>query len=133
MTTLEKIKVQSLSWNSDTEPENFWMFINSMDALVEATEGGSRLVSMCDSKLGRVKHNAKLTPSFISDDPDFAPTNAAGAQPVAPDAEGTGEGEATTGDTGDVTSLGSGGSHFSLGRHWESYEDFPDGVKELDR
>ena len=52
MTTLEKIKVQSLSWNSDTDPENFWMFINSMDALVEATEGGSRLVSMCDSKLG---------------------------------------------------------------------------------
>jgi len=109
-----------------------------MDALVDATEGGSRLVRMIDSKLSRVRHNAKLTPSFIADDPDFAPSNAAGIV-TTPRAEPQGESgdEEMSGEVGesrDNSSMVSGGSgHFSLGKHWEAYVDLPEAVKELDR
>ena len=73
MASLDKFKLSAVTWDSDKEPKNFHLWLENIGSLVRATEHGDLLEDMLDSKLGRVKTAATSVPSFILNDPDFAP------------------------------------------------------------
>ena len=71
MASLDKYKLHNNTWDSDTNPSGFWEFMFLMSATVRAIKWGSVLEDYIDVKLGRVQQHAVMTPSFITDDPDF--------------------------------------------------------------
>ena len=68
--SLEKFKLTAVAWDSDKDPGGYHLWIENFGSMVRATEHGSLLEDMLDSKLGRVKV-AKSVPSFLLQDPDF--------------------------------------------------------------
>ena len=71
MASLDKYKLSSVTWDSDKEPGRFVQFMMLMSAMVRAIANGSAIEGFLDKKLGRQKHIAVSTPSFLSDDPEF--------------------------------------------------------------
>ena len=126
MAQLEKFKLTAVLWDSDKEPRQFFVWLENMGCLVRATEYGNFLEDMLDSKLRRAKVNVQAVPSFLLDDPDFAPRPREAAVRE----------EATSGDTTSGSTGGAAGSaatgHFSLGQHSLAYDDLPQEAKTLD-
>ena len=126
MAQLEKFKLSAVLWDSDKDPRQFFVWLENFGSLVRATEHGNVLEDMLDSKLRRAKVNRQAVPSFLLEDPDFAP------RPL----EAAASQEATTGDSTSGSTGGAAGSaasgHFSLGRHSIAYDDLPDEAKSLD-
>ena len=91
MASLDKYKLHNNTWDSDTNPSGFWEFMFLMSATVRAIKWGSILEDYIDVKLGRTQQHAVMTPSFITDDPDFD-------MPSRP--EGSDGEEVSSGDTG---------------------------------
>ena len=79
MASLDKYKLHNNTWDSDTNPSGFWEFMFLMSATVRAIKWGSILEDYIDVKLGRVQQHAVMTPSFITDDPDFDMPSTQGA------------------------------------------------------
>ena len=73
MASLYKYKLAQNQWDSDKNPTGFWEFMYLMSSTVRAIAYGSILEDYLDAKLGRVTQHAVMTPSFITDDPDFGP------------------------------------------------------------
>ena len=53
--SLEKFKLTAVAWDSDKDPGGYHLWIENFGSMVRATEHGSLLEDMLDSKLGRVK------------------------------------------------------------------------------
>ena len=73
MTSLEKFKLSVVTWDSDKDPSGFANWMDTMSALVRATEDGPPLEDFLDRKLNRRRQQRITIPSFIMDDDDFAP------------------------------------------------------------
>ena len=71
MASLDKYKLSSVTWDSDKEPGKFVNFMMLMSAMVRAISHGSAIEDFLDKKLGRKKHIAVSTPSFLTEDPEF--------------------------------------------------------------
>ena len=138
MASLDKYKLHNNTWDSDTNPSGFWEFMFLMSATVRAIKWGSVLEDYIDVKLGRTQQHAVMTPSFITDDPDFdLPSRPEGSDGEEVSSGDTGsEGGAapmravpsnTTGATGVTGATGS----QSL-NHAGSYYDLPAEARELD-
>ena len=70
MASLDKYKLSSVTWDSVKEPGEFVNFMMLMSAVVRAIAYGSTIVieDSLDRKLGRRKHIAVSTPSFLTED-----------------------------------------------------------------
>ena len=90
MTDLDKFKVSTLTWDSDKDPTQFHLWIENMGCIVRTIKHGPELEDMLDSKLRRQKPLDTSIPTFLREDPDFAPENAyrpepkGTAQPASP-------------------------------------------------
>ena len=126
MAQLEKFKLTAVVWDSDKDPRQFFVWLENFGSLVRATEHGNLLEDMLDSKLRRARVNRQSVPSFLLEDPDFAPKPA----------EAETSQEATTEDGTSKSNGGAAGSaasgHFSLGHHAIAYDDLPEEAKTLD-
>ena len=71
MAQMEKLKVSSATWNSDTNPNGLTAFISQLDSMARACKGGPQLINFLDQKLKRKLRKVATVPSFISGDPDF--------------------------------------------------------------
>eukprot|EP00657_Telonema_sp_P-1_P010845 TRINITY_DN5481_c0_g1_i2.p1 TRINITY_DN5481_c0_g1~~TRINITY_DN5481_c0_g1_i2.p1 ORF type:complete len:135 (+),score=11.48 TRINITY_DN5481_c0_g1_i2:438-842(+) len=88
MASLDKYKLTSVTWDSDKEPTRFTEFMVMMSAMVRAIDHGNhlRVEDFLDAKLGRSTHQHVTTPSFLSEDPEFArPTPAAHSDDTDPE------------------------------------------------
>ena len=83
---MEKIKVSSASWHSDTNPNGFTVFIASLDSMARTVDGGPDLIDWLDHKLDRNLCKPCIVPSYIATDPDFDdhPGNTAVPRTAAP-------------------------------------------------
>ena len=135
MAGLEKFKLSAVTWDSDKDPSLFYVWAENMSSLVRSTDHGTHLEDMLDSKLGRSKVSTQSVPSFLLNDPDFAPPRG-GADVVFNDAdEQPNEGE----ENDEVESVHNGSEvgssasgHFALLPHSVKYEDLPLGARQLD-
>ena len=82
MASLDKYKLSSVTWDSDKEPGRFVQFMMLMSAMVRAIAHGSEIEDFLDKKLGRQKHIAVSTPSFLSNDPEFRRPDGPAGQPA---------------------------------------------------
>lgn len=75
MAQLDKFKLSQLFWDSDDPKtkDDGHLHIENFGSLVRSTEHGNDLESMLDSKLERQPFLSQAVPSFILNDPDFAP------------------------------------------------------------
>ena len=120
MAQLDKFKITALTWDSDKDPSGFYIWMENMSSLVRATAHGAPLEQMLDVKLRRPMVQAASIPSFILNDPDFAPINT--TEPAAqPDDE---EDE----DLPDDASV----SNFSLGSSGLRYSELSEDTRALD-
>ena len=122
MAQLEKFKLSANVWESDKDPKGFNLWVENMGSLVRATEHGLPLEHMLDSKLRRQPLVTQSVPSFLLEDPDFAPPAAAPAEPNV-----TGAASSATVDD-NVSS----GSLFTSGQHSIRYSDLSEDTKQLD-
>jgi hypothetical protein len=142
MAALEKLKISAVSWNGDTEPRNFYMWCEHMDSMVRSTRGGIPLIELLDSKLKRERSAVVATPSYLLEDPDFAPPRVSFSP--RPPSEGAPRGTAAdSGDTssvatpgagtGPASAIGSGNTgYLTLGQHHLAFSDLPQESRELD-
>lgn len=72
MASLEHLKLTAQSWDSDKNIPPFPRWANGLSSLVRATKNGEVLEGLIDIKVDRVSNHHVATPSFISEDPDFA-------------------------------------------------------------
>ena len=103
------------------------MWLENFGSLVRATEFGNWLEDMLDSKLHRPKVSSQAVPSFLLEDPDFAPITAKSPEK---DKDGVSVTISTSERATSGASKGSG--HFSLGVHHTSYGDLPAEARSLD-
>ena len=79
MTTLEKFRLSSVTWDSDRDPNGFLKWSSLISSLVRSTQHGAVLEDFLDAKLGRRVYKPSTVPSFLAD-PDFdMPDTSAGA------------------------------------------------------
>ena len=71
MASLDKYKLSSVTWDSDKEPGKFVNFMMLMSSMVREIAYGSTIEDFLDRTLGRKKHIAVSTPSFLTEDPEF--------------------------------------------------------------
>ena len=88
MTSLDKYKLSSVTWDSDKEPGKFVNFMMLMSSMGRAIAYGSAIEDFLDRKLGRKKHIAVSTPSFLTEDPEFRRCPAENAQHDEGDTDG---------------------------------------------
>jgi hypothetical protein len=74
MTSLDKFKLQAVTWESDrdSDPATFQKWAEDFSSIVRATQHGSPLEDLIDAKVGRRILQAVAVPSYLKDDPDFA-------------------------------------------------------------
>ena len=113
MAQLEKFKLSVVTWDSDKEPRQFFVWLENFGSLVRATEFENYLEDMLDSKLHRPKVSSQAVPSFLLEDPDFAPNTA--KSPEKEKAKDVSETISTSESASSGASKASG--HFSLGVH----------------
>ena len=145
MAQLDKFKLSALSWDSDKDPKGFYIWIENMVSLVQSIDYGTFLENMLDSKLGRTTISPQTVPSFLLNDPDFAPAFMQPAQPDPMQPTNTTASVSSGAAPSEVppsapsaplpsgmSGLSSVSGHFSLGQHTIKYSDFPDEARELD-
>ncbi len=71
MADLEKLRLAQLSWDSDSDPDGFFIHLGNFSNVCNALSHGALLEDMLDSKLRR-KRAGRTVPSFLLEDPDFA-------------------------------------------------------------
>lgn len=125
MASLDKYKLTQHQWDSDKNPGGFWEFMYLMSSMVRAIAHGPVLEDYLDAKFGRATQHAVMTPSFIVDDPDFAPRNTTTS--AGPGASGEGqmdESSSTVGSVADssATITGSQALH-PAGAYWDLPEE----------
>ena len=118
MAQLEKFKLSTYVWDSDKDPKGFNIWLENVSSMVRATEHGTPLEDMLDSKLRRRPALNQNVPTFILDDPDFGTVAMSGAS-----------GESAQVDDDDVISIG---SLFTTGEHTGKYADLPMETRQLD-
>ena len=65
MAQMEKLKVSSATWNSDTNPNGLTAFISQLDSMARACKGGPQLINFLDQKLKRkLRKVATVTQTF---------------------------------------------------------------------
>ena len=62
MADLEKLRLSSLSWDSDLNEDDFYIYIEDFGSMARAIKCGYELEDMLDSKLRRAKHSVSLFP-----------------------------------------------------------------------
>ena len=74
MTSLDKFKLQAVTWDSDkdSDPSSFQKWAEDFSSIVRATEHGAPLEDLIDAKVGRQILQPLAVPSYLKDDPDFA-------------------------------------------------------------
>ena len=72
MTTLEKIKMSGMTWDSDGNPAGFTNFIYNLDSMARTVEGGTPLTDWLDCHLVRKVCQADTIQSHSSTTPHFA-------------------------------------------------------------
>ena len=72
MTTLEKLKLDVVIWESDTDQAGYQHWADNMQAFVRTLLQGDQLEDMLDAKLGRHRARKANIPSYILNDLDFA-------------------------------------------------------------
>ena len=126
MASLDKYKLTQNQWDSEKHPNGFWEFMYLMSATVRAISYGAILEDYLDIKLGRSSQHSVMTPSFITDDPDFGPMPQAfsGTGGEADDEESSAA-STTTGVTGSASSNATTGSQMlnPAGSYWDLSED----------
>ena len=150
MTTLDKFKLQAVTWDSDkdSDPRSFQKWAEDFSSIVRATEHGGPLEDLIDDKVGRQIIQPVVVPSYLKDDPDFAAyTNAYAARRNAQlgghrntSANGSADSEeAQSGEDihyppspGRQSGTGSRASAFTLGRSRVLYDQLPDETLALD-
>ena len=132
MASLDKYKLTQNTWDSDKDPNKFWEFMYLMAATVRAIAYGEWLENYLDVKLDRGTSHQVTTPSFITDDPDFAPVDRQPASAVtAPEDDAASVNNAPSRSMGrSQASAGTMGSQqlTSAG----SYFDLPEEARNLD-
>ena len=71
MASLDKYKITAVIWDSDKEPTGFGRWLETLSAVVRATEHGAALEDFLDRKLERQQSRSAIVPSFLTRDPDF--------------------------------------------------------------
>ena len=71
MATLDKYKLQRLTWDSDKDLGGFAEWVDQFSSVVRSTEHGYILEEYLDVKLERNKATEMAIPSFLLKDPDF--------------------------------------------------------------
>jgi hypothetical protein len=94
MADVEKLRLSSITWESDTNEEGFYIYIEDFGAMARAIKCGCELEDMLDSKLRRAKTFSQSVPSFLLDDPDFMIASAP-APHAPPEEDADGESLAT--------------------------------------
>ncbi len=149
MADLEKLRLAQLSWDSDADPEGFFIHLGNFSNVCNALNHGSLLEDMLDSKLRR-KRAGRTVPSFLLDDPDFAVperttvTEARSAVRTRSEAPSRRRSEAASSEDADsavpdlatspsrVSGRSGGSGHFCLGTHHTPYADLPKEARKLD-
>jgi len=134
MADVEKLRLSSITWESDTNEEGFYIYIEDFGAMARAIKCGCELEDMLDSKLRRAKTFSQSVPSFLLDDPDFMIASAP-APRASSEEDADGDSASNTAmpkSPGISTSSAASGSHFTLGVHHTAYQDLSDGAKSLD-
>jgi len=73
MTSLEKLKLSTITWDSDLKRSDFFKFIKLTSNTVRALEHGALIEAFLDEVLNRVSlHSSAVIPSFLTDHPDLA-------------------------------------------------------------
>ena len=128
---MEKLKISAVSWDGDKEPRNFYLWVEHMDSMVRSTLHGPPLVDMLDSKLKRIRTSAHSVPSFLREDPDFAPLPEASLPSGGPEAS---SGDTTSGAnaTANASVFSAASGYLSLGQHSVAYCDLPKDSRDLD-
>jgi hypothetical protein len=113
--SLDRFKLSQHTWDSDKHPARFYQFMTSMSAMVRSINHGAEVEDYLDKKLDRRRSEHLTVPSFISDDPDFAP------MPTLPDEDEDPPSSAASTSLGTESNttigsaaLGSAGSYWSL-------------------
>ena len=145
MTSLDKFKLQAVTWDSDAHPDatTFQRWAEDFWSVVRATDGGSPLEDLND-KVGRQVLQPIAVPSYLKDGPDFAgyfhqPTSVpADAESVDFDGYREPQGDvATVIPTIVLSTTGSAaqsrGSAFSLSRSRVAYQDLDEKTRALDQ
>ena len=121
MASLDKYKLTQNQWDSDKNPTGFWEFMYLMSSTVRVIAYGAILEDYLDAKLGRVTQHAVMTPSFITDDPDFGPNpnNAGAGGEASADTASTTSGSAS--NQSNAQSNATTGSQMlnSVGSYWD--------------
>ena len=134
MASLDKYKLHNNTWDSDTNPSGFWEFMFLMSATVRAIKWGSVLEDYIDVKLGRVQQHAVMTPSFITDDPDFdipsRPEGSDGEEVSSGDTDS--EAAATSSKVTAATGVTAGSTGSQALNSAGSYYELPAEARELD-
>ena len=71
MSSLERLKISTIKWHSDKEPHQYERFISDFSSMVRVLKYGAALEDFLDQKLNRKQGLKAVTPSFITEDPDF--------------------------------------------------------------
>jgi hypothetical protein len=71
MAQLERLKLSATVWESDKDPTGFNQWLDTVSALVRATEDGEPLEDFIQHKTGRVTFQRGNVPSFLLEDDDF--------------------------------------------------------------
>ena len=152
MASIDKFKLSTITWDSDANPNGFYVWQENFSSMVKSTLHGAELEEFLDSKLGRNTAPTHV-PSFILDDPDFDEgetiTVSASQQGVAREddneqelesstqvpEENQSESQAQSQAPSKAFTAMTGASHmtqFSLGRHKVPYKKLSKGARELD-
>ena len=73
MASVDKLKLSTITWDSDKDPAKFSRFVEDFSAMVRMLgRAGELIEDFLDQKLAHhSSHSRKTTPSFILDDPQF--------------------------------------------------------------
>ena len=131
MASLDKYKLTQNQWDSEKHLNGLWEFVYLMSAIVRAISHGAILEDYLDIKLGRSSQHSVMTPSFITDNPDFGPMPQA-LSGTGGDADGEESSAASTtaGGAGSASSNSTTGSQMlnPAGSYWE----LPEEARKLD-
>ena len=130
MASIDKFKLNAVTWDSDKDPNGFSKFMDTISSMVRATEHGPPLEDFLDRKLSRHKSRHVTVPSFISGDADFAAPVPLVEPLQAPDAEAQQQQEEEEENV--VQDAQSGASAFSLDQASTPYAALPERSISLD-
>jgi len=138
MAKLDRIKLTSVTWDTDEDPLGLQPFMNHMGSIVAATEDGPPIQRFLEQKLGISSQDANIVASFLTADPDFQRPegeNSNGDESPAQQESGVGDAESFASSrvpTSPTQSAASGGSTFQLEAASGNYYDLSEKSRYLD-